>query len=209
MSTLESPAYERLPATANDTVYSRLSERGACPRVACGSSLYGDGCAQLPQAKSVFRSVRHLGPSYCGVDEVPDERQLRCLDQLQTSCITGGQPPADFARTSFGVECQSGLSISDRRSSNGGRQRRCHAVYEQRLSLFRLLSSTVDEVVEEHEEYAALGMVDYELLPHLNRHDSAFLEKVRRYSNGCRHDIVALDDGASGRCSLRGTHPDV
>jgi hypothetical protein len=65
------------------------------------------------------------------------------------------------------------------------------------VSLFRLLSGTVDDVVRAHAEYDGLSMVGYEILPHLNRLDASFLERVRRYSELVPHDVVALEDGAA------------
>ena len=65
------------------------------------------------------------------------------------------------------------------------------------VSLFRLLTGNIDEVVSTRDEFDGLGLVGYEILPHLNRHDDAFLEKVRQYSEFLPHDIVALDDGAA------------
>ena len=38
------------------------------------------------------------------------------------------------------------------------------------------------------------------MLPHLNRHDEAFLEKVRRYSKIVPNDVVALADSAALMC---------
>ena len=43
----------------------------------------------------------------------------------------------------------------------------------------------------------ALGFVEYELVPHLNRMESSFLDKVRHYSKRVAHDIIALADGAA------------
>ena len=64
------------------------------------------------------------------------------------------------------------------------------------LSLYRLMSHSIDEVVSAHAGFEGLGLVDYELLPHMNRHDAEFEAKVRRYSERMPHDIVALVDGA-------------
>ncbi len=65
------------------------------------------------------------------------------------------------------------------------------------VSLFRLLSAPLDEVSGDRAEHEALGFVDYELLPHLNRFEAPFLETVRRYSERVPHDIIALADGAA------------
>ena len=58
-------------------------------------------------------------------------------------------------------------------------------------------SRAVPTVLSEHASFEALGAVDYELLPHLDRHSASFLEKVRLYSESIPHDVVALADGAA------------
>ena len=65
------------------------------------------------------------------------------------------------------------------------------------VSLFRLLSTPLDRVLAERREFGALGVVDYEILPHMNRLGSPFLEKVRRYSEQIDHDVLGLADGAA------------
>jgi peptidase E len=65
------------------------------------------------------------------------------------------------------------------------------------VSLFRLLTKTLDEVVTTHGEYDALDIVGYEILPHLNRFEPSFVETIRQYSERVPHDIIALADGAA------------
>lgn len=67
----------------------------------------------------------------------------------------------------------------------------------ENVSLFRLQVSDASEVVADLTGHEGLGMVPYEILPHLNRHDDTFLERVRRYSNSIPHSILALADGAA------------
>lgn len=67
----------------------------------------------------------------------------------------------------------------------------------QNVSLFRLQGATIDDVFASRSEFEALGVVAYELLPHLNRFEPAFLEKVRQYSERVACDIIALPDGAA------------
>jgi peptidase E len=69
------------------------------------------------------------------------------------------------------------------------------------VSLFRLLDMALDEVFENRDEYQALGVVGYEILPHLNRVARSFLETVCRYSERVDHDVIGLADGASGTFS--------
>jgi hypothetical protein len=65
------------------------------------------------------------------------------------------------------------------------------------VSLFRLLTVALDEVLADRAEYEALGVVGYEILPHLNRHEPSFIEMVRRYSERVTHDVIALADGGA------------
>ena len=69
--------------------------------------------------------------------------------------------------------------------------------FTNNVSLFRLLTKTVVDVVAERDEYEALGIVNYELLPHVNRLDAPFLEKVQHYSERGPNDVVGLEDGAA------------
>jgi hypothetical protein len=43
----------------------------------------------------------------------------------------------------------------------------------------------------------SIGIVDYEILPHANRLESSFLQKVHRYSWRIAHDVIGLADGAA------------
>lgn len=65
------------------------------------------------------------------------------------------------------------------------------------VSLFRLSTVPLDEVIKELREYEALGIVDYEILPHYNRFEPSFLEMVRLYSKQVDHDVIGLADGAA------------
>lgn len=67
----------------------------------------------------------------------------------------------------------------------------------QNLSLYRLLTSDVEDVVATRPAYEGLGVVDVEFLPHLNRHASSFMAKVQQYSETVPNDIVALEDGGA------------
>jgi hypothetical protein len=71
------------------------------------------------------------------------------------------------------------------------------------LSLYRLLACGVARVLAEPGEYTGLGLVDYELLAHLNRLDQPFLDKMARYSAGVPRDVVALENGSAVICTDR------
>ncbi len=65
------------------------------------------------------------------------------------------------------------------------------------MSLYRLLTRPLDEVLAERARFEGLRVVEYEILPHLNRFEPSFVEMVRCYSERVPHDIVALADGAA------------
>jgi hypothetical protein len=69
--------------------------------------------------------------------------------------------------------------------------------FTNNFSVFRLLMKTVVDVVAERDAYEALGIVNYELLPHVNTLDAPFLEKIRQYSERIPNDVVGLEDGAA------------
>lgn len=65
------------------------------------------------------------------------------------------------------------------------------------LSLFRLVTESVDQVLAERKDYISLNIVNFEFLPHLNRFESIFMNKVKKYSEGVDCDIIAVGDGGA------------
>lgn len=122
--------------------------------------------------------------------------QLARLHEYDVIYLTGGDPPAfreNLVRSGVGSrlrECAE-LGCVLVGASAGAMQ------MTSNVSLFRLIESSVDEVVATLEGNAGLGLVNYELLPHFNRLDSEFLDKVRLYSERVPHDILAIPDGVA------------
>ena len=58
--------------------------------------------------------------------------------------------------------------------------------FTNNVSLFRLFTKTVIDIVAERDEYEALAIVNYEILPHVNKLDAPFLDKVQHYSERYR-----------------------
>lgn len=69
--------------------------------------------------------------------------------------------------------------------------------FTNNVSLFRLFTKTVIDVVAERDEYEALAIVNYEILPHVNKLDAPFLDKVQHYSERVPNDVVGLEDGTA------------
>lgn len=198
------------PSSANDAVLLRIRQAAANPRVAWVPPLTSAGRERFPAAQAQFRSLGISTVEFCDIDEQPDERQLSQLDRYDAVYFTGGDPLV-FRRN---IE-RSGISGAIEKclaagrlivAASGGAMQ-----FTQNLSLYRLLSEPFDTVMAERNRYAGLGIVSYELLPHLNRLDAEFLDNVQRYSERIPCDIVALEDGAAmihteadARCVGRG-----
>jgi len=154
------------------------------------------GHERFPAAKELFEAHGFPDLEYCDIDKEPDERQLARLDRYDILYLTGGDP-IGFRLSIQRVElptrlrqflADGGLIVG---ASGGSMQ------LTKNVSLFRLLTESLEEVFENRDEYEGLGFVGYEILPHLNRLDTSFLETVQRYSERVPHDVIALADGAA------------
>lgn len=183
------------PSTVNDVVAEHIRRLGARPRVAWIPPFTAEGRARFQTAQDLFQTLGVSELEYCDIDQEPDGAQLAQLDRYDAIYLTGGNP-VEFRRNiiKHGLMERLRKYLADGRlviAASGGAMQ-----FTQNVSLFRLINKPLDEVLAEHDEYKALGLVDYELLPHLNKLDAPFLDKVQSYSAGVAHDIVALADGA-------------
>ncbi|HEX5109825.1 MAG TPA: Type 1 glutamine amidotransferase-like domain-containing protein [Vicinamibacterales bacterium] len=184
------------PSTSTDAVSACLRGLGTDALVAWIPPLTSKGRERFPAAQQSFRSLGVSALEFCDIDEEPDERQLARLDRYDALYLTGGDPLV-FRRNIERSGMAEGLRafVSSGRlviAASGGAMQ-----FTANVSLYRLLASTVDVVAGEHGDYAGLGLVGYELLPHLNTLDPVFVDKVQRYSERVPCDIVALEDGAA------------
>jgi peptidase E len=184
------------PSTGNQAVCDRMRRGNPRPRIAWIPPFTTMGRERFPAARSVFESNGFPDVDYCDIDEDADKAQLACLHEYDVVYLTGGDPIGfrnNILRAGLPsrlCEClAAGRLIVG--ASGGSMQ------LTKNLSLFRLLSVPLDEVCGDRAGHEALGFVDYELLPHLNRFEAPFLETVRRYSERVPHDIIALADGAA------------
>lgn len=65
------------------------------------------------------------------------------------------------------------------------------------VSIYRLLDTNLSEVIRDRERFAALGLVQFEIVPHYDRHGQNFIETIRRYSALIENDIWCLPDGTA------------
>ena len=185
-----------LPSTANQAVFALMRGISPRPRIAWIAPLTVEGRARFPAAQEVFKSYGFSDLEYCDIDEEPNEAQLTHLDEYDVVYLAGGEPIGfrrNILRAGLPAVLRSYLAAGRLivAASGGSMQ------LTKNVSLFRLLSATLDEVVAHRGEYEALGVVDYELLPHLDRFEPSFMETVRCYSERVAHDIIALADGAA------------
>lgn len=184
------------PSTGNQAVLDCMRRANPRPRIAWIPPFTAMGRERFPAARDVFESNGFPDVDYCDIDEDPDEAQLDRLHEYDVVYLTGGDP-IGFRQNVLRAGLPSRLRecVAAGRlivgASGGSTQ------LTRNVSLFRLLSAPLDEVCGQRAEYEALGLVDYEVLPHLNRFEPPFLETVRRYSERVTHDIIALADGAA------------
>lgn len=184
------------PSTANDAVVARIQAVCRSPRVAWVPPSTSTGRARFPAAEAVFRSFGVGDIEYCDIDDEPDAARLRLLDRYDAVYLSGGDPLVfrDNIRRSGLADHLREFAAAGRPvvGASGGAMQ-----LTRNVSLFRLLSATVDAVVANRDEFGGLGIVGCEVLPHLNKHDASFLEKVRKYSELVLDEIVAVEDGGA------------
>ncbi len=185
-----------LPATANQMVFDLMRNRHPQPRIAWIAPLTSKGREHFPVAQSQFSEFGFSNLEFCDIDEKPNEMQLSTLNQYDIVYLAGGDPirfRRNLLRSKLFTQLQKCLNAGCLvvAASGGSMQ------LTKNVSLFRLLTTPLDKVLAEHSAYNALGIVEYEILPHVNRLESSFLEKVRRYSEEVPHDIIGLADGTA------------
>lgn len=184
------------PLTASPTVVDSIRRTAAHPRIAWVPPFTIEGRKRFPAAREQFKLHGISNLEFCDIDEEPSEEQLAHLVEYDVIYLTGGDPIGfrrNILRSGFAMrlrECISaGLLIV---SASGGSMQ-----LTRNVSLFRLQTESLEDVVAQRAEFEGLAVVDYEVLPHLNWFESPFLETVRRYSERVDCDIIALPDGAA------------
>jgi dipeptidase E len=184
------------PSTAQHDVVDLMRKSNPCPRIAWVPPSTQLGRARFPAAQDVFAAYGFSDLEYCDIDQAPNLELLAHLDRYDVIYLTGGDPIGfrhTLLRTDVHARLRAYLASGHLivAASGGAMQ------LTKNVSLFRLQSAALDDVLATHSSYAALEVVEYELLPHLNRLAPAFVEGVRRYSESMPHDIVAMADGAA------------
>ena len=184
------------PSTAVPAVVARLKAQGPNPRVAWIAPFSEGAPARfaLAQARFAEFGIQHL--EYCDIDQEPDDVQLAYLGEYDVVYLSGGDPVRfryNMLRTGAGGRV--GHCIRAGRlvvAASGGSLQ-----LTPNVSIVRLQTEPLEDVIATRGAYNGLGAVPYEFLPHVNRCTDEFLEKVRAYSEHVDHEIVGLADGGA------------
>jgi peptidase E len=182
------------PSSAHPKVVERIRAVGREPRIAWIAPDTEGGQKHFDEARARFAALGFTQLEYCDIDQHRDDVQLAYLHEFDVVYLSGGDP-VRFRYSMF-------------RAGLGGRLRQCVAagklivaasggslLLTPNVSLFRLQSESVDDVLATRSGYDALAAVRYELLPHVNRLDSVMIEKVRRYAEKVENDVIGIADG--------------
>lgn len=184
------------PSTPNTGILEFMRRRRAHPRIAWMPPCTKTGREIFPAAQARFAAHGFPYLEFCDIDEQPDETQLANLDCYDIIYLTGGDPIA-FRQNILHTGCAQLL----RQCLDAGRLIVAASGGSMQLtpniSLYRLLTTSLDEVITHRGEFEGPNIVHFELLPHLNRFDPSFLELVRRYSEHVSHEVLVLADGAA------------
>jgi len=184
------------PSTSCPFVRDRMRRVASNPKIAWIPPFTDEGRERFARAESRFCEVGLPHIEYCDIDREADAKGRPVLDAYDIAYLSGGDPlqfRSNLQRHRMvgplrAFADRGGLLVA---ASGGALQ------FTQNVSLFRLEAKSVDHVLLDRAQYAALGLVDYEMLPHLNRFDEGFLRRVRDYSLRIECDILALADGAA------------
>lgn len=186
------------PSSLNADLVARLPAWGRGARVAWIAPAPSSRLIHFPRARWRFRSIgiRNLEFVDAGAPG-PEQGELTNFDAIY---LSGGDPIRFRRRLA-----DSGLGDQIREFAGTGRPVIAASGGAMQLtgnvSLYRLLSVPLARVVSERDSFQALGLAEFEILPHLNRHDHRFLDLVSRYSAAVDPDVIALEDGAAILCS--------
>ncbi len=178
------------PRPGNEAVAAVLRKELGVSRIAWASgdpalSGFADACAQ-------FAAI-----GFADLVTAPHEHASPSPPNSSTALYLSGGDPLTFAASLAGTPLARWIveAHDDARvliGASGGAMQ-----LTRNLSLFRLSRLDLDTAMAERAQHPGLGLVPVEMLPHFDRHDALFREKVRRYSERVDHDIWCLDDGTA------------
>jgi dipeptidase E len=63
------------------------------------------------------------------------------------------------------------------------------------VASYKLFTDGLTEALTQYENLRAMELVEFEFLPHLNRHGDEFISKVKEYSRKCKVKVYGCNDG--------------
>jgi peptidase E len=184
------------PATPNARVAATIAARAPAPRIAWIPPHTDRGGNNFAAARDQFAAIGLPELECVDIDEERDEVQIAYLHEFDVVYLSGGDP----VRFRYNA-MRSGLFGRLRQVASAGRLIVAASggalLLTPNVSLYRLQNEPVEEVVASRGRFDGLGVVGYELLPHVNRWEPGFLDSVRAYSDRIDHDIVAVADGVA------------
>ncbi len=191
------------PSTTNVAVVDRIRAAAAAPRIAWIPSFTDKDRVQFAEAAQRFGEGGFAELEYLDIDEELDQVQLAYLHEFDVIYLSGADPVRfRYNAIRAGLAGRLRQCVSQGRlivAASGGA-----LLLTPNVSLFRLESESVAEVMATRGRFGAIGAVSYEVLPHASRFGTAFIDRVLRYSDEAATDVVALADGAA----LFATSPD-
>jgi peptidase E len=183
------------PSSRTEAVVARIQACDAQARIAWIAPQASSRLLHWPRARLQFRACgfRNLEFVDAGVSRA-EQRDL--VGRFDAIYVSGGIPMLYRQRLA-----ESGLGDQIRAFAATGRLIIAASGGMMQLtanvSLFRLLTVPLERVLAERAWFEALGLVDFEVLPHLNRHDQSLVDTVTRYAASIGREVIALDDGAA------------
>jgi peptidase E len=184
------------PASAHPRIVERMRSVAPQPRIAWVAPDTAGGHAHFDRAVARFAELGFDQLEYCDIDEQKDDVQLAYLYEFDIVYLSGGDPLRfrfNMLRTGLSGRLRQCVSL-DRLivAASGG-----SLLLTPNVSLYRLQSESVEDVLDTRARFDGMSAVPYEVLPHGNRWDAGFLDKVARYSSRVGNDIIAISDGAA------------
>jgi peptidase E len=184
------------PESPTPRVVAALQEHQRNPRIAWIPPQTDTADAAFAAAQQTFRALGFTELECLDIDEDCDPVQLAYLHEFAVIVLSDGDP----VRFRYNA-MRSGLMGRLRQSAAAG----CTIVgvgggallLTPNVSVLRLEHEPLDHIMATRGRYGALAAVPYELLPHANRREQAFLDRVREYSAHVDHDVIALADGGA------------
>jgi dipeptidase E len=182
------------PGEGNDEVFRYLTQINANPRIAWIAPVPDVSGKYFQIARDAF--AKHGFTRVRGI-ELDDMASAGVLGSaFDFVYLTGGNPIIfrdNSLRAGLSSRLQAfldggGLIIG----ASGGAM-----VLTRNVALFRLEGGTLADAVASHDALKAMGLLDYEVLPHANRFGAALRDELGGYARRVGCDVIALHDGAA------------